>query len=69
MEGFTEMSIDNYNYGYRNGHADHRLGLPMLTVAITCPDRNLPDYARGYYDGYHGFEREPSKVGQHANNN
>lgn len=41
-----------YEEGYRDGHLDRLLGLPLSIIASTYPDYNLPDYSRGYIDGY-----------------
>jgi len=45
--------MNYYAYGYRCGHLDRYIGIPPLVISLTCPERHLPGYARGYYDGYY----------------
>lgn len=51
-----------YKDGYRNGHLDRYMGNPPSIISLTWPDYSLPEYARGYADGYYSNPKLKEKL-------
>jgi len=56
---FLITTVVDHGRGWRNGHADHLLGLDPLAVSLTCENSA---YRRGYRAGYYADADEADVV-------